>query len=464
MPVRVEEIPLSKIWINREHRQRRFFETTDLEKSIPRNGLINPIVLIENPGPGGQPYELKAGERRLTACQNLGHETILARFFEDLTETQQQIIELEENLKRSDLEWNDQARAILRIHKLFLAEDPDWTLVDTSEALSITKGYASMNIRVARELEAKDERVEKAGTVREAYNILNRRDARKAGDLLEELLATPDAPSESLQAKLLTDLSPPGAKIEIPRNVDLPSVETRRKVADASESILEESFLDWIETYEGPPFNLLHCDFPYGIEVFRGRQGVGAESTIYNDAKEIYFELLETMLRNIDKILSHSAHVMFWYSETHGDETRRLFRTLAPTFDLLKFPLIWTKSDNAGIASDSRRTPRHVYETCLVASRGRRQIVRNAADSYSSPMDKKLHPSTKPEPMLRHFMQMFCDEHTSLLDPTCGSGAALRAAESLGARRVLGLEIDEGYAAAARQELQKTRLLRSSSL
>jgi len=43
-------------------------------------------------------------------------------------------------------------------------------------------------------------------------------------------------------------------------------------------------------------------------------------------------------------------------------------------------------------------------------------------------------------------MQMFVDENTTLLDPTCGSGSALRAAESLGARHVLGLEKDEEYA------------------
>jgi len=51
--------------------------------------------------------------------------------------------------------------------------------------------------------------------------------------------------------------------------------------------------------------------------------------------------------------------------------------------------------------------------------------------------------------MLRHFMEMFVDENTTLLDPTCGSASALRAAESLGARHVLGLEKDEEYAKGA---------------
>ena len=110
-----------------------------------------------------------------------------------------------------------------------------------------------------------------------------------------------------------------------------------------------------------------------------------------------------------------------------------------------KFGLVWVKSDNAGIAGDALRSPRHTYEFALLASRGERQIVQIKSDTYSAPTDKRLHPSTKPEPMLRHFFTMLVDEHTSMLDPTCGSGASIRAAESLGAGRCLGLEIDEGF-------------------
>jgi type I restriction-modification system DNA methylase subunit len=45
-------------------------------------------------------------------------------------------------------------------------------------------------------------------------------------------------------------------------------------------------------------------------------------------------------------------------------------------------------------------------------------------------------------------------EHTTMLDPTCGSGSALRAAQSLMARRVLGLEVNPEFAALARMALE----------
>jgi len=51
----------------------------------------------------------------------------------------------------------------------------------------------------------------------------------------------------------------------------------------------------------------------------------------------------------------------------------------------------------------------------------------------------------KPTAMLRHFMQMIVDEYTFMLDPTCGSANALKAAQALNAGSVLGIERDEEF-------------------
>ena len=64
--------------------------------------------------------------------------------------------------------------------------------------------------------------------------------------------------------------------------------------------------------------------------------------------------------------------------------------------------------------------------------------------------------------MLRHFFSMFVDETTSMLDPTCGSAASLRAAEDLGAKSVLGLELDPNYAKAANTRTLQARVLRQA--
>jgi ParB family chromosome partitioning protein len=452
-------VPIGQIKVNRDERQRRQIDTKDLEASIRRRGLLNPIIISDD-------FTLQTGERRLTACKNLGYTDILTRFASDLSPTEAQIIELEENIKRTDLEWQDLAKAIGRIHRLFVDLDPDWTITKTGEECCITQGTASLYLLV--EARMGEERVATATTVREAYNIISRRDQRAAGAALQELLDAPDltdtgeaeaAPNGAGGLAALADLAQPhGTRIVVPPVTPV--------VLAQPEAILHANFLDWAPNYRGAKFNFVHCDFPYGIDLFSGPQGRGAEPTGgYQDTEGTYANLLACFCHNLDRFMSISAHLMFWLSADFQTVQKTLdyFSRNAPSLHFHKFPLIWQKSDNTGIASDPRHWPRHTYEMCLLASRGGRQIVQIKADAHVSQIDRTLHPSCKPEPMLRHFMTMLVDETTTFLDPTCGSASSLRAAESLGAARVLGLEADEQYLDPARTALKQFRMKRALS-
>lgn len=477
-------IGLDKIIVNRDARQRKKIEAGTLTESVRKHGVIQPIVVTRD-------LVLIAGERRLVASREAGLPDIPVRFADMLSETERQIIELEENVKRSDLEWQDLVKAVGRIHALHLDIDPDWTMGETAEVCSISIGTVSLYLKVDGELKD-NERVQKAGTVREAYNLLTRRDARAAGDALQELLETPDFIPEppgptreeaEAEAKAAEEVFLATGRLPEPKPKSWPAPFSLQVplAPTAKETIICANFLEWAPKYTGPKFNLVHCDFPYGVDVFAGPQGRGAEMGYleesgdhspvgdarkwkvgYEDSDSIYWNLIEAFCANLDRFMSISAHLMFWCSASSVRTARtiEMFNKLAPSLAFSRFPLIWHKTDNAGIASDPRHGPRHIYETCLFASRGKRQIVRVVSDCYASPTDKKLHVSTKPEPMLRHFMTMLVDEHTVMLDPTCGSGAAIRAAESLGAKFTLGLEIDRRYAETAQQALHNFRLLK----
>lgn len=461
-------LSVDQVWIDRATRQRREIETEDLEVSIKQRGLIQPIVVERSTGPAGENFKLIAGERRLTAVKALGQSLIEAREVSQLTTIERELLELEENIKRQDLTWQEITTAVAKVHQLHQADDPDWTMGETAGVCGLSISTVSLYLRVHAELPS-NVRVAEAGSAREAYNIVTRRDARASGAALEELIALPAArakaspeimPEEELEE---SDRPEAGAGLPPARPQPLPVVPVKPPgPPPVEETLLHASFLDWAPGYTGPRFNFIHCDFPYGIDFAAGPQGQGSEITVYDDQKDVYFKLLHCLLGNIDRLLAVSGHIVFWYSEAHGDATRQAFREV-PTLKLLRHPLVWLKSDNAGIAPDSRRTPRHIYETALVVSRGDRQLVRVKADGYASPTDKRLHPSTKPEPMLRHFFEMFVDDHTVMLDPTAGSGAALRAAESLKAKSVLGLEIDQQYLIPARKALSDERKKRAAA-
>ena len=236
-------------------------------------------------------------------------------------------------------------------------------------------------------------------------------------------------------------------------------------VKPSDESILQESFLDWAPNYSGEPFNLIHCDFPYGVNVFGGKWSGRETWHNYDDGADIYLKLIECLCTNLDRIMAHSAHMIFWLSADIKIQAKTLemFAELAPTLSFCNFPLVWVKSDNVGIVPDPKREPRRIYETALIASREDRLLVKPVSNAIASPTNKEHHPHTKPEPVLKHFLQMFVDSNTRFLDPTCGGGSSLRAAEALGAEHVIGLEINDEYVANARRALNHSRVLRKAS-
>lgn len=459
-------VAVSTIIINREQRQRADLRDIDkLAQSIAKRGLIHPIVIDRE-------YRLIAGERRLMAHLQLGWPDILCRFDDSLDETEKQLLELEENIKRSDLEWYDLVKSMARIHGLYCTIDPEWTMSETAEQCNVEVSLVSMYLRIHREMEEGNERVIEAGTVNEAYNIIKRRDQRAAGDALAELIE-PIGPPAGSRDTISDDGNPDGTTTDAsglpapsPRSHSISSIGKAAPAGppNVEATILNEDFMKWAPQYEGPKFNFIHCDFPYGIDVFSGPQARGAEPTSgYDDQRGLYESLIKCFCEHLNRFMSISGHVIFWYSDKHRQMTLNMFNRLAPSLDIHPYPLIWVKSDNAGIASDPRHGPRHIYETALFMTRGKRQIVRIKSDAYVAPTDKTLHPSTKPEPMLRHFFEMLVDDHTQMFDPTCGSGASIRAAESLGATATLGLEIDPQFVAPARRALHMARLKAAAS-
>jgi len=447
--VKLEEIIVA------DDRQRKEVDTSDLEPSIAKHGVIQPIIIDMD-------RNLIAGERRFRASQALGLPDIPCRFFEDLSVTEAKIIELEENLKRRDLDWRDETLAVYQIHQLYEQMDSNWNQTKTADALSIHTSQVNVYLRVAKDLD--NPRIKLAGGVRPAYNILRRLDDRKISEAMSDIIEAGSTIFDAVRSKPVKAPSADGeaeSDAEEDEEFELPE-----EVETQEESLMLASFLEWAPTYTGKKFNFIHCDFPYGVNVFGGNFGGRRSWKTYEDTHEdIYWDLLRCLCENMDRLATESMHIMFWLpaDPVRQVATMEMFADIVPEIEFWEVPLIWHKTDNVGIMQDPRRGPRHIYETAIFGYRDDRQVVKPVSDIYDAPTDKRFHPSTKPEPMLRHFFQMFVDETTRLLDPTCGGGSALRAAESLGAKQVLGLEMEMEYFESAKSALRSFRTLRGVS-
>jgi ParB family chromosome partitioning protein len=407
-----KSFPLSSITINRGERQRRELTNIDeLAESIHRIGLINPVVITED-------GVLVAGERRLTACRSLGWTSIPVQFTSDLSDYELQTIELEENIKRVDLSWQDQCLALAKFHKLKSDNEENWNQEKTAAALGITQNTVSQHLGVAAEILSGNEKVASADKFSVARNIVGRNIERKKSSALTAI-----------------DVATSSVLGEEPRPL-LPTV-----------PILNTDFHKFQEAYDGPRYNLIHCDFPYGINVADGPRQNSAIQDHYDDSADVYWRLVARLASAMDNLVADSAHLIFWFSMEKYEATRVALTEMG--WEVNPFILIWHKSDNSGVAPDPQRTPRRTYETAFFASRGDRKLTQVGARSnsfaFSGNRADAIHISEKPKEVLRHFLSMVCDEYSLVFDPTCGSGNALKVGLELKANAVLGLELSEEF-------------------
>jgi ParB/RepB/Spo0J family partition protein len=404
-------IRYSSIVVNRDERQRRELRgIDDLARSISKVGLIHPLVVTRD-------HVLVAGERRYTALGQLGHTHVPVQYTDELEPTALHILELEENIKREDIAWQDWARAVDRYFEMRKAQDPQYNGTKCANELNMSQSKLSQAFLVAKELKGGNKRVESQDLYSTAVNVARRETDRRNTS-------------------------------NVAIHMDGKTAEELKSVREAP--LLNVAFETWLETYSGPRFNLIHCDFPYGIGMHDSDQGAASKFGEYHDDEDVYWTCLSTLQSAMERVVEDSAHLMFWFSMEYYHET--IQRLEAMGWRVNSHPLVWHKSDNVGILSDPRRGPRRVYETCLFAARGDRFVVRPVSNVFQAPGgNKEIHMNEKPVSMLKYFMGMFCDEYSTVLDPTAGSANALKAAESLGSTRVLGLERDTEFFTRARE-------------
>ncbi len=122
----------------------------ELAGSIQRYGLIQPIVI-------NQDYRLIAGGRRLAAHEKLGLKEIDCVFRETLNADELHELELEENIRRLDMSWQEQCLNIAKIHQLkskrSAMESRAWGQKETGAMLGIAVGHINYNLQIAGRLE-----------------------------------------------------------------------------------------------------------------------------------------------------------------------------------------------------------------------------------------------------------------------------------------------------------------------
>ncbi len=400
-----------------EDRIRREFDEDGLKEladSIGRLGLLQPIVLREDM------KTLICGERRLRAHHILGLKEIEYVTARDLSNEQFLEAELEENVIRRDLSWQDQARAQSRLHN-FRVEQHGEGGQGKDDGWNIT--------RTAKEIAGHDPT---SGDRQEVSDSL----------LLDEFLDDPivaAAPSKKEAIKIIADLERAKLRKEKADNWDPSKAEHQVVFGDCyKEGVLLGDEFGHLEVQTS--FDCIITDPPYGRAMHKHSF---AKTHQYDDSREVFLKFLEDFPSLAYQDLTKPQAHAYMFHDIRDFE-RAYIAWEVGGWKVWPWPLVWDKG-NVGTYGSPDQGPRHVYDAILFANKGDRPCIMMQRDVINITQDTTLpHPAGKPIELYAELLKRSTEPGDYVLDPMCGGGTIFPAASRL-KLHATGIEVDEKY-------------------
>jgi len=393
------------------YRIRKVYGDIDsLATSIQHYGLLHPICIDKE-------NNLIAGERRLKAHIKLGKEEIEAKHLEDLSEEEKKEIELEENIQRESLTWQEEIDAKLILHELKQAKlgkrvqksgEGSWAIKDTALALNESVGTISMDLQLAKAIKA--------------FPALAK----------EKNKSTAFKKFKSMQEGFLrAEMNRRRDKSIVPNVIHGDCIIKTKKMKDGC-------------------YDMILADFPYGVDVSKsaGLGKHGKESIEYDDTPYDAMELLRKVSKDLYRVLKDDRHAMFFFAMDMYEAVKRLLEEAG--FIVESMPLIWNKTSGSSAATGENFPA--AYEPIFWCRKGRRLLnttICNVLTYVRVPPNKKQHPNEKPVPLLVALIEACTFPGESVYDPVAGGGSTLEAS----------LETDRECTVVEKNEMYYMRIL-----
>lgn len=413
-------IPLTEVVVPPD-RQRTSFDPEYIQElaiSIRDNCLMHAPVMDEK--------GLIAGECRLEAVKLL-NEMGEAFWYDgekipegmlpyvsvnDLTLVQRFELELEENIRRKDLTWQERTRAIARLAALkteiITAETgrPPTTRELQSSILELdAKGNANGKLRTHLDLAQNLDRPEiaKAKTQQEAIKTLKRI------ALAEQHAKIAELAGESYTA--------------------------------SSHQLYHADAEVWMGDAAPEQFDVILTDPPYGMgaDDFGDSGGKAGGAHGYSDSAEILQHIHQWFPAQAYRLAKPQAHLyvfcdLEWFKEWRAALAQagwKVFRTPLIWFNPTKYRAPWPEHG-----------PQRKWEMCVYAVKGDKPVTRLYPDVITCQADENLgHAAQKPVALYTDLLQRSALPGSRVLDPFVGSGPIFEAAHTLHCTAV-GVERD----------------------
>lgn len=404
---------------NRQRKEFTQLSINELADSIAKNGLLHPLV-VRAYGGDGEAWVLVAGERRLKAIQHLwatGGELrvgnisvpeglIPCTYLGDLDPLDAFEAELEENIRRVDLTWQERATASSQLYSLrSLQAEKGQRLPPSPGTIAEEKNEDSTIVRaellIARHLDDPD--IAKATSAKEALKILKRKE-------------------------------------EVQRNIELGERVGRTFSAD-EHMILKGDCIKLMTIMPDGQFDIILTDPPYGIDAdqFNDSGGKALGPHGYDDSYTNWSHLIRNFARHAFRLAKQEAHLYCFCDIDNFLELRSILTDTG--FECFRTPLVWFNPQGMR-APWPQHGPQRKYQLILYAMKGKKNVLNLRSDVITCLLDPhEGHPAQKPVDLYIDLLRRSARPGDSVFDPFAGSGTIFPAAHAL-KLRATGIEMD----------------------
>lgn len=449
----------------------------ELAESIKQYGLIQPLVIDQN-------NRLVAGGRRYYACSLLNMQEVPVFYKETLSETHHRILELEENIRRKSMTWQETCLGIAEMHQIkkneSALEGVTWGVRETGAMLGQAFSTIQYAVQMAKLLK---EELDSNGKVKEnaeywlcenfseawklrmykeqkdleALNAKNQTShVASISPSLDNITpipnqAVPFSQLDKEQAKeryLANALNPPD---------EFESYWLEKTSTDKQRFQLPLSWLHHINCIEfmNNPVNVERFDHiitdpPYGIDMnmlSQENMGMANIATVVDEHQvKPNKELLVEFICAAYKCLKPNSFLVLWCDQM-------LWQFLFDTgvqlgFKPCRWPITWVKLHSC-MNSAAQFNFTKATEIAIVFRKGNATLIEPASTNYvvaahDDFKDTLAHPFVKPFACWEFILKHISYEGQLILEPFSGHGSGVISMLRMN-RKVIACEKDEAH-------------------
>lgn len=410
----IMRLAIADIVVKNGRQRTEMGDLESLAESLLRFGQLTPILIDRS-------NTLIAGERRIEAHKMNGATHIDAIYRDEVEDVVLEELELEENIRRKQLTWQEENDAVARIHKLRQQQDPSWTQAQTAAIIAKPDAAAPQQRDVSQALTL-DKMMKLFPELRQAKSKAQALNMAKA------------------KAKQVNKLIEVRERPEVFRAVE--------------EKILLGDSVEVIKTLPDESIDCIITDPPFGVDYDAQVADTARAADSYEDSEASYERLL-TMVPDLYRVLRPDAFCVWFFGMSWYDRVKRAFREAG--FSVDEIPIIWDRSDGRTFTTSPNHLFTKAYDVAIhafkgdpiLAQRGRPNIIKATPVATN---DRELTVE-RPIELYAELVRRLTVRGQIVADFFAGSGSCPAAAASL-ERDYIAVERDPARRAHAIQKVQ----------